>query len=64
MSVSSEQAVAVLEQHQHEYRGCKCGSKWPNAAYLVVEQDTWLAEHQVAELAKAGIFPFRVPSSP
>jgi hypothetical protein len=63
MSVSSEQAVAVLAKHQRAagYAACVCGAV---VAAHPWQPDRSLAEHQVAELAKAGIFPFRVPSSP
>ena len=62
------EVVELLAQHQHEYRGCSCGKKWPLTLLLVSAQDLWLAEHQVDVLAEAGIEPFKVdavvPSTP
>ena len=59
MNASRDALVAVLTQHQHEYRGCACGQKWPRRLALVDEQDAWLANHQADALAAAGIHPFR-----
>ncbi len=60
MSASRDALIDVLAQHEHEYRGCACGKKWPLALRLASEQDRWLAEHQADALAAAGISPFRV----
>ena len=60
------EAALVLSGHQWEHQGCKCGE--PCTASFVVEQDAWIAMHQVDMLAKAGLEIFKidavVPSSP
>jgi hypothetical protein len=60
------EVALVLSDHQWEHQGCKC--KEPCTASFVVEQDAWIAMHQLDMLVAAGFELFRpnavVPSEP